>query len=95
MLVLTDGFFKWTIAVPTRDQTQKFLYVNFAFGLLYVSGSIQTGKSFESEISQQLCTIYRLRKREQRHIIRRGTDSVKDSTGRFTICYDPYHQKGK
>ena len=65
--VLTDVFSKWTIAVPTRDQTAltvAIILVNelfFKFGVCKRIHSDQ-GKCFEAEIIKQLCTVYRIKK---------------------------------
>ena len=67
VLVITDVFTKWTIAVPTRDQmaqTVAKVLVNelfFKFGICKRLHSDQ-GKCFEAEIIQQLCTIYNVKK---------------------------------
>jgi transposase InsO family protein len=67
VLVLTDVFSKWTIAVPTRDQTAQTVakvLVNelfFKFGVCKRIHSDQ-GKCFEAEIIQQLCNLYRVKK---------------------------------
>ena len=67
VLVITDVFTKWTIAVPTKDQTAQTVakvLVNelfFKFGVCKRLHSDQ-GKCFEAEIIQQLCKIYNIKK---------------------------------
>ena len=64
MLLITDVFTKWTIAVPTKDETAQTVLVNelfFKFGVCKRLHSYQ-GKCFEAEIIQQLCKIHNIKK---------------------------------
>ena len=87
VLVLTDVFSKWTIAVPTKDQTALTVarvLVNELFFKFGVCERIHSDQ--EAEIIKQLCTLYRIKRPGQPHIIRKATVSVKDSIEHFMIC---------
>jgi transposase InsO family protein len=67
VLVLTDVFSKWTIAIPTRDQTAQTVakvLVKELFCTFGVCKRIHSdqGKCFEAEIIQQLCSLYNIKK---------------------------------
>ncbi|KAK3109186.1 hypothetical protein FSP39_024820 [Pinctada imbricata] len=67
VLVITDVFTKWTIAVPTRDQTAQTVAKVLVKELFYKFGICKRlhsdqGKCFEAEIIQQLCKIYNIKK---------------------------------
>ena len=69
VLVMTDLFMKYSVAVPTRDQsattttTTKVLVKEWfsKFGVPYQLHSDQ-GRSFEAAIIHQLCKLYDIRK---------------------------------
>ena len=71
VLVMTDVFTKYSIAVPTRDQsattTTKVLVKGWfsKFGMPYQLHSDQ-GRSFEAAIIHQLCKLYDIRKSKTR-----------------------------
>ena len=67
VLVMTDVFTKWTIAVPTRDQTAQTVAKVLVSELFYKFGVCKRlhsdqGKSFEADIIQHLCKIYNVKK---------------------------------
>ncbi|KAK7918584.1 hypothetical protein WMY93_009868 [Mugilogobius chulae] len=67
VLVVTDVFSKYTMAVPTRDQrafTVEQVLVNEWFAKFGVPGRIHSdqGRNFESLLIQQLCHLYGIRK---------------------------------
>ena len=67
VLVLTDAFTKWTIAVPVRDQSAKTVVRVLLndwitkFGVPEQLHSDQ-GRSFEAEVVKELCAHYGIRK---------------------------------
>lgn len=67
VLVLTDVFTKYTLAIPTRDQrasTVADVLVRNWFHLLGVPARLHSdqGRNFESHIIQQLCKLYGIKK---------------------------------
>lgn len=67
VLVLTDVFSKYTLAIPTRDQrasTVAQVLVNEWFYKLGVPGRIHSdqGRNFEASLIQQLCSLYGIEK---------------------------------
>ena len=96
VLVITDVFTKWTIAVPTKDQTAQTVakvLVNelfFKFGVCKRLHSDQ-GKCFEAEIIQQLCKIYKLRNHGLLLTIRREIHNVSVLTDHYIIYSVHYH----
>ena len=67
VLVLTDVFSKYTLAIPTRDQrasTVAQVLVNEWFYKLGVPGRIHSdqGRNFEASLIQQLCSLYGIQK---------------------------------
>lgn len=67
VLVITDVFSKYTLAIPTRDQratTVAQVLVNEWFYKLGVPGRIHSdqGRNFEASLIQQLCVLYGIHK---------------------------------
>ncbi|KAL0185385.1 hypothetical protein M9458_021082, partial [Cirrhinus mrigala] len=67
VLVMTDVFTKYTLAVPTRDQraeTVAQVFVVEWFCKFGVPGRIHSdqGRNFESSLIQQLCSLYKVEK---------------------------------
>lgn len=67
VLIITDVFTKWTIAVPTRNQlaqTVAKVLVNELFCKFGICKRIHSdqGRCFEAEIIQELCRIYGIKK---------------------------------
>ncbi len=67
VLVMTDVFTKYSLAVPTRDQraeTVARVLVTEWFYKLGIPGRIHSdqGQNFESRLMQQLCDLYAIRK---------------------------------
>lgn len=67
VLVMTDVFSKYTLAIPTRDQrasTVAQVLVNEWFYKLGVPGRIHSdqGRNFEASLIQQLCSLYGIQK---------------------------------
>lgn len=67
VLVITDVFSKYTLAIPTRDQrasTVAQVLVNEWFYKLGVPGRIHSdqGRNFEASLIQQLCSLYGIQK---------------------------------
>ncbi|XP_056118703.1 uncharacterized protein LOC130096084 [Rhinichthys klamathensis goyatoka] len=67
VMVMTDVFSKFTVAVPTKDQqaeTVARVLVNEWFFRFGVPGRIHSdqGRNFESQLIQQLCSLYQVGK---------------------------------
>lgn len=67
VLVMTDVFTKYTLAVPTRDQRAETVARTLVVEWFYkfgVPGRIHSdqGRSFESSLIQQLCSLYQIEK---------------------------------
>jgi hypothetical protein len=67
VLVLTDVFSKWTIAVPTRGQTAQTVAKVLVKELLCTNSVCKRihsdqGKCFQVEIIPQLCLLYNIKK---------------------------------
>ncbi|TWW67306.1 Retrovirus-related Pol polyprotein from transposon opus [Takifugu flavidus] len=96
VLVMTDVFSKYTLAVPARDQratTVAQALVSkwfFKFGVPARIHSDQ-GRNFESLLLQQLCTLYGV---EKSLIIPLGMGSAKGSIALFTTCCELFLPPG-
>ena len=81
VLVFTDVFTKYTITIPTRDQTAKTvsrLFVREWIKKLGVPERIHSNQSssFENQIIKQLCLLYQVKKSKTTPYHPRGTGKV-------------------
>ena len=81
VLVFTDVFTKYTITIPTSDQTAKTvsrLFIRECIQKLGVPERIHsdTGRSFENQLIKQLCLLYQVKKSKTTPYHPRGTSQV-------------------
>lgn len=99
VLVITDVFSKWTIAVPTKDQmahTVAKVLVRELFCTFGVCKHIHSnqGKCFEAEIIQQLCSLYNIKKLRTASYHPKAMDNASALTEHSMTYFDLYHQPG-
>ena len=81
VLIFTDAFTKYTITIPTRDQTAKTvnrLFVREWIKKLGVPERIHSNqsRSFENQIIKQLCLLYQVKKNKMTPYHPRGNSQV-------------------
>ncbi|KAJ8010306.1 hypothetical protein DPEC_G00073670 [Dallia pectoralis] len=99
VLVLTDVFSKFTVAVPTKDQKATTVAKAIVKEWIQRYGVPQRlhlvqGMCFEAEIIQNLCKIYGIKRAAQLPTGHRAMGSVRGLTGLSMTCYELCHQKG-
>ncbi len=100
VLVMTDVFTKYTLAVPTRDQraeTVARVLVGEWFYRLGVPGRIHSdqGRNFESILVQQLCRLYNIKKSRTRLTILQVMANASDLIAPCIICCAPFLPQGR